>query len=552
MIHMFRRASKDKGSIYNLITRSYVLLAGIVLILAAAFFTAAFYLVPQYNQFPKIEKLLDHEKELTQEHYSSISADKYLGDNGYFEITDEQADVLYCSNPQKDNVYAKDLLQYLPSVDADAIYFISSMKNEDQPGWLLLRYAGDEDKLTGMAMLDENRKFIYSNMDLKNSQLSETTLEYLYFNEEEDETFIQQYKFQTASGETRFMLIHSDSDAKAAAKAQRRTMTWMLGVFIGAMVVLIIGVGATVSKRVTDPMQRLLDAITEITGGNRVKASESGEEPREIRETIRAFNEMEEALQKSEAEQKKLQDQRRKMVADISHDLKTPVTVIQGYVDAMQDGLIPEEKRQSYLKIIEGKTVLMAELINSFSEYSRLDHPQFQMNMEQGDLCEYIREYIAGEYEELDIAGYELDADIPDEKIYASFDRMQLKRAFENIIVNAVKHTSAGTCIHISISREKERTILLDHQRHISDSADEWMRIEIGDNGPGIPKEYRDTVFEPFVVGDESRTSGKGTGLGLSIAKQIVELHGGAIKLMDKPGTVFLMELPIGVTGGQV
>ena len=76
-----------------------------------------------------------------------------------------------------------------------------------------------------------------------------------------------------------------------------------------------------------------------------------------------------------------------------------------------------------------------------------------------------------------------------------------------------------------------------------------YLRVLIGDNGPGIPEKYRASIFDPFVVGNESRTSGKGTGLGLSIAKQIVELHGGSISLTDRPGCVYEIMLPVNGNG---
>ena len=107
-----------------------------------------------------------------------------------------------------------------------------------------------------------------------------------------------------------------------------------------------------------------------------------------------------------------------------------------------------------------------------------------------------------------------------------------MKRVFENIIGNSVKYCAPGTTIRV-------------HARVVRNKRKRYFRIRIGDNGPGIPEEYRSSVFEPFVVGNESRTSGKGTGLGLSIAKQIVTLHGGSITLTRQPGTVFEILLPV-------
>ena len=241
--------------------------------------------------------------------------------------------------------------------------------------------------------------------------------------------------------------------------------------------------------------------------------------PREFVQVIDTFNDMEEKLKESEQQQLHLQEQKQKMLADISHDLKTPITVIQGYVDAMKDGLISKDEQKKYLDIISHKTQMLSELINTFSDYSRLEHPDYQPEMTQGDLVEYFREYVAQKYEELTIAGDFVEVDIQSSPVVMPFDHMQLKRVFENIVANTLKYTEKGTT------------------------------LSFGDDGPGIPERLREHVFDPFVTGDEARTSGKGTGLGMAIAKEIVSMHGGTICLSDSKespaGTCYRIVLPV-------
>ena len=211
------------------------------------------------------------------------------------------------------------------------------------------------------------------------------------------------------------------------------------------------------------------------------------------------------------------------MLADISHDIKTPVTVIDGYAQALESGLVPEKDVTKYLREIKKKSEILSELVNSFYEYSRLDHPGFKLDKEKSDLAEYFRAYLAEKYEELELNGFDVDIDIPEKIIKADFDAFQLKRVFENIINNAVKHNNSGCTIMASMTVEgKDFTLTL------------------GDNGSGIPAELRDKIFDPFVVGEEARVSGRGTGLGLSIAQKIVEAHGWKIKLLPETnGTMF-------------
>ena len=236
-------------------------------------------------------------------------------------------------------------------------------------------------------------------------------------------------------------------------------------------------------------------------------------------------------LKESEKLRIKSENEKQKMLADISHDLKTPITVIQGYSKAIADGVVPREDEKKYLEAIKAKSENLSELINTFYEYSKLEHPEFSLSKETSDICEYFREYLALKYEELDLAGFLMEIDIPDESLNYCFDRIQLKRVFENIISNSVKSNKKGTTIFASLS-----------------IVDSIIVIRLGDDGIGIPDSLRSNIFEPFVVGNESRTSGQGTGLGLSIAKLIVEAHEGKISLLDSDKvcgrTMFEITLP--------
>ena len=524
-----RRMTGEKKSIYTLVIRNSVWMAGLVLILAVLFVLIAWLVMPEKVEPSGIRKLIRQVDGMTDNDYASINVGKSLGKAGYFEITDSSAEVLYTSDLAHSNRYNKDLLQYLPVVDADVVYDLMPLENGKNDFSILVRHSGEA--VTGITVLDYKGNILSSNIDLKSSQISSGTMNYLYYQMDGSSLFIQKYPFKNAEGEKRYLLIHSNSSITDMANTRRMIILVSTVLYIITLSALIILSGRHLSAKVVAPIRKLSDAIEKTAGGNWISLNE-GEEPREMLELIRSFNDMEERLKASGEEQQKLLDQRRKMVADISHDLKTPITVISGYINAMRDGLIPENEKDRYLEIIQNKTELLSELINNLSDFGRMDHPGFRLNMERGDLCEYIREYMAARYSELEIGGFLVDTDLPEEQVFASFDRRQMKRVFENIIGNSVKYCAPGTTIRV-------------HARVVRNKRKRYFRIRIGDNGPGIPEEYRSSVFEPFVVGNESRTSGKGTGLGLSIAKQIVTLHGGSITLTRQPGTVFEILLPV-------
>ena len=224
----------------------------------------------------------------------------------------------------------------------------------------------------------------------------------------------------------------------------------------------------------------------------------------------------------AEEKQQALRNQKQQMLSGISHDLKTPITVIRGYVDAIRDGLVPPEDRDRYLAIIEDRVDTMTNLISSLSDFSMLEHPDFAYTMTEGNLAEYLREYIAGRYQELNIQGYSMEADIPEENIRTAFDHHQLNRVWENIISNSVKYTPKGTTLFVRLMKSADGKNIIIH---------------IGDNGPGIPEQMKSVLLDPFVVAEPSRSNGQGTGLGLSVAQRIVEAHGGAISILNEKET---------------
>ncbi len=236
-------------------------------------------------------------------------------------------------------------------------------------------------------------------------------------------------------------------------------------------------------------------------------------------------------LLQSEQERQRLESQQRKWLADISHDLKTPITVIQGYAKALHDDIADRDLQKQYLDAIYHKSESVAELIQTFHRYSKLNHPDYQFDLKQGDICEYFREYLAGKYQELELAGFALEADIAETEILYAFDHAELCRVFDNIISNTLRHNASGTVIFAGM-QETAQEIL----------------ISLGDSGTGIPEAIQDQLFEPFVTGSEARTQANGSGLGLAISRRIVEAHGGTIALVNSPDprvhTLYQIRLP--------
>ena len=221
--------------------------------------------------------------------------------------------------------------------------------------------------------------------------------------------------------------------------------------------------------------------------------------------TVREFKKTEELRKENDAKEAKKQNL---MISDIAHDLRTPITTISGYAQALIDGLVAEEEKEVYLAAILAKADSMSEIIQLLFDYTRLDSKGFSLKRTDTDLCEVLRQCAASLYTDAETAGMMLEADIPEKIITESIDRPHFTRVVTNLITNAIKHNGPGNTIGIFVIEDIGKTV-----------------IAIADKGDVIPAETASHLFEPFFMGDESRNSKGGSGLGLSVAKKICDMH---------------------------
>ncbi len=218
-----------------------------------------------------------------------------------------------------------------------------------------------------------------------------------------------------------------------------------------------------------------------------------------------------------ENKQKEYEQKRNLMLSDIAHDLRTPITTVSGYARALSDGLVAKEKEKEYLEAIMTKSERMSDLINYLFDYVKTDSASFKLQKEITDICEMTRECVALLYQDFEDGGMEIEVDIPEEPCLVMADRLQLSRCITNLLTNAIRHNEEGCRIGALFQRDEDGASLM-----------------IADSGGIIPADVAEHLFEPFVMGDESRNSRGGSGLGLSIAKKIVELHGFDIRLLQQ------------------
>jgi len=193
----------------------------------------------------------------------------------------------------------------------------------------------------------------------------------------------------------------------------------------------------------------------------------------------------------------------------IAHDLKTPMTSVQGFAAALRDGRIKPDEQGEICDIIYLKTRHMNELVDTLSAYSKLGTEDFALNLEEANICTLVRDTAAMNYSDFESKGIEMVIDIPDEAIVCSLDKKEFTRAVNNVIVNAYKHNKSDCEVLIQVQTDGESVF-----------------ITVADTGEVIPGELVPTLFEPFVCGNVSRTSGTGSGLGLAVSARVAEMHG--------------------------
>ncbi len=232
-------------------------------------------------------------------------------------------------------------------------------------------------------------------------------------------------------------------------------------------------------------------------------------------------------------EQLNLENSRKKFVAEVSHELKTPLTTIGAYTETLLDGdcISDKEVAVSFLKTIQNETIKMTSLVKNLLTLSRFDSQKTEMNKEYFSIDELARELIEtfkieAEAKELKLV-YNMINEIP--FVYA--DRFQIERAIKNIISNAIKYTPSGGTVKVFAGRIY---------------SDAYIKVE--DSGIGIPESDIPHIFDRFYRVDKARSRQMGgTGLGLAISKEIIENHGGSIKVESEFGiyTRFTVMLPV-------
>ena len=312
----------------------------------------------------------------------------------------------------------------------------------------------------------------------------------------------------------------SSSQVKLMAKDMILTATIIL-VFTA------LSVGLWIYRSIAVPLVKLKKATKNIKEGNLDFVLEV-EGNDEFSQLCQDFEEMRKRLKESTEEKILMDKENKELISNISHDLKTPITAVKGYVEGIMDGVADTpEKMDRYVRTIYNKTNEMDHLINELTFYSKIDTKRIPYTFSKLNVEDYFSDCAEELGLEMETRGIELVyANYVEKGVQVIADGEQIRRVIHNIVSNAIKYM------------EKPRGII---QLRVKDVGD-FIQVEIEDNGKGIAAKDLPYIFDRFYRTDVSRNSSKGgSGIGLSIVKKIMEDHGGKVWATSRLGIGTIM-----------
>ena len=281
------------------------------------------------------------------------------------------------------------------------------------------------------------------------------------------------------------------------------------------------------SRRILAPVQTLRTAVQKLGAGDltqRVEVTDQGD----LGELASAFNGMANALQH-------MNHLQRQMIADIAHELRTPLSNIRGYIEAVRDKVL--EPDEETIATLDGEAILLSRLVDDLQELSIVEAGQMALERQPEDLTELVIHTTDAMATAAATRNVRLERKTASDLPLVSMDYHRISQVLRNLVDNALSHTGEGGCVTVQTTR-----------------AGDWVQVSVSDTGEGIEPENLPYVFDRFYRVDKSRTrSTGGSGLGLTISKGLVEAHGGTMQVESRRGvgSRFFFTLPVFTEDGN-
>lgn len=231
---------------------------------------------------------------------------------------------------------------------------------------------------------------------------------------------------------------------------------------------------------------------------------------------------------KEMSRQKKMQQANKELLTSLSHDVRTPLTSLLGYLDAIENGIVDGAEKEEYIKIARKKAYDLKGLVDTLFDWFKIDSKEMKLFLQDTDICELTKEIVIDWLLTLEQKEITPEIEIPDEEWTVKLDHAVYKRMVSNLIQNAVEHS---TCSRLKVAIKQDNGM---------------VSITVKDNGIGISKDKLPHIFERLYKGDRAR-SRRSSGLGLCIVKELAEMQGGRVTAQSNIGEYmkFIIELPI-------
>ena len=293
--------------------------------------------------------------------------------------------------------------------------------------------------------------------------------------------------------------------------------------FCGAPILIIAALiyfGTRAFRKMGAPLANVMTAADAVAEGDlSVRVPERG--PGEFRRLSESFNRMVDELARAD-------QQRRNMTADVAHELRTPIHILRGNLEGILDGVYEATPEQ--IEMMLDETSLLTRLVDDLQTISLAEAGQLPLHLAPVNISELLEDVKTSFSAQAEEAGINLTVDVDDADLTVDADAGRLDQVLSNLIGNALRYARADTCLCLQ-----------------AESSPNHVRLRIRDEGQGIPPEDLPFIFDRFYKSDKSRNREKGgSGLGLAIAKQLIQLHGGTIKVESEvgEGTTFIIDLP--------
>ncbi|MEG3311551.1 HAMP domain-containing sensor histidine kinase [Streptococcus sp. SS-4456] len=378
--------------------------------------------------------------------------------------------------------------------------------------------------------VESNGEVLFSNLKDDADELSEVTVSATTHTSYVDGEIVLSRKVAT---DGQIYYLYALLEDMEEQQESQDFQAFLLQLFLvgGAGIVIIVVLNFFFTRRLLGVVMRPLDELH--SGVDRIQQGDytvplTYQGDKEFEELTQGFNQMQTSLLDAHEQNRLYEQKRTQMVADISHDLRTPLTSIKGYAKGILDGIAnTEEKRNQYLTVIYQKSQVMEKLLEKLFAFSQLQTDKMPFDSVQLDLAIFLQTYVREKSAELADEAILFQLDV-DENLPVEIDPTQFRRILDNLVDNARKYADVSPLKLAIAGYVQEQEII-------------WT---FTDNGKGTATDKLNLIFEEFYREDDTRQQVEGHGLGLAIVKNIIERLGGSVSVEATPGLRFIFRLP--------